>query len=247
MHVGVVAFLIFFQSVSNANRDDDMVQLPVISTELLKWGEEMPDENALPVISNPAPAPEPDEMPEVLPEPDPEAEPTPAETVDLNAAPSDTPAPTEQLKPREPERTEDAPQVAYRGETNPHRPTNEHRIQGSPDGFRGGTSLSDSAIRNQLSAIQDQLQRAFRPPRSISESALRSMEARFRISVDASGRIVRWELIRSSGNRQFDTTAEAAFNRFRHGSERLRLSSITDEPLRDQIVAQGFETTMIGR
>lgn len=246
VHVGVVVLLMLFHSFSGALEREEEVHLPVIDTELLKWGEEMPDEHALPTIANPAPAPEPETVPEELPEPQPEAEPAPAEEIAINAQDSkQSEENEEQLKPEE-ERSEDAPAVEYRGEHNPNRPTNTERIQGSPEGFRGGTSLSEAAKRNQMSAIQEQLQRAFRPPSSISESELRRMQARFRIVVDASGRIIRWQLLSSSGNRHFDTTAEAVLNRFRHGDERLRLQSISNEALREQIIADGFVASMKG-
>ncbi len=247
VHVCVVVGLVAVSGHEAEAVVPEPEMLPVIDMELLRWGEEMPAENALPVIANPVPAPM---RPEPPSPPQPNAEPAPTETVNL-AEPSDA-APERDERPREQrpveiERSNDAPVAAYRGPTNPNRPTNDAPIQGSPDGFHGGTSLSATAQRNLLARIQAQLQRAFRPPRSIPDDELRSLEIEVRIRVAPDGQVTGWRVRTPSGNALFDSSALATLNRFKVGRDRLDLSSITDDALRARIESDGFTVRMVGR
>ena len=247
LHLLVIAFITHTGEAIEQSQPEPVELLPVIATDLLRWGEQMPDERELPVIANPAPARERE------PEPSPpaaEQEPAPPETevVDLNVA-SAEPAPRREteLRSRVEDRAPDAPQTPYRGEHNPNRPINDAPIAGSPDGFLGGTSLDEAAMRNHLSRIQQQLQRAFQPPQSISEAQLRRLRVRMRIQVTPQGQITAWEVDRSSGNRIFDMYAERALDQFKTGTQRLDLSSIRDEGLRARLIRDGFVVDMQGR
>lgn len=227
--------------------EDDAPQLAlVVEAELLRWGEVEPEDTALPTIANPRPAPVTAPPPaRDAPQP-PETQEAPTEVVNLNAANSAAATPPTELRPEERDRRDDTPTAHYRGETNPHRPVNDEAIQGFADGFRGGTSLSPSAQRNLLARIQEQLQRAFSPPRSLSDEELRRLQIRLHVRIASDGRIVGWDILQASGNRQFDTAATMTLNRFRSGSDRLDLASISDPGFRELIEAQGLPIMMVG-
>lgn len=220
----------------------------IVETELLRWGEELPDPTAMPTIPNPKPAPEREPVEEQLPPPDQETQTAPTEVVNLQA-PSEAAAdaqPTE-LRAAVEDRKPQTPVAQYRGPTNPNRPTNDLAIEGYQDGYRGGTSLSPSAQRNLLARIQEQLQRAFRPPRSLSDEALQRLKIRVHVRIAADGQILGWDILESSGDRQFDTAATMTLNRFRNGTDRLDMASIRDASLRELIEAEGLPIVMVGQ
>ncbi|TVQ95528.1 MAG: hypothetical protein EA398_17235 [Deltaproteobacteria bacterium] len=244
VHGGFLAFMLFGRAgVAEA---EDPVILPVLSADLLRWGEVMPDPGELPSIPNPAPAPMPQDRPDTPPPPEPEEQPpAPDEVVLPRDEPPPEPAPQRDRPERRPERTDaqaaaDAPERPWRGEHNPNRPITDGPMYGSPDGFIGGTSLSESAQRDMLSRIRAQLQRAFRPPATLSDAELRRLHTRVQIRVSSEGQILGWDVVESSGNRLFDTQVEAMLNRFRVGRERLDLASIPHEGLRNQMIQRGF-------
>lgn len=243
LHVGI---LVLFRYGDRANSADDAhdPEAFVIETELLRWGEVEPDETSLPTIANPRPGQgeaNVDELPE-------ETQEAPTETVDLNPSPSDAAEdlPTER-RPEEKEQSKDVPQAADRGKTNPHRPTNDLPIEGFGDGYRSGTSLSPSAQRNMLARIQEQLQGAFSPPRSLSDEQLQRLSIRFHVRIAKDGQVIGWEVLESSGNRQFDTAAAMTLNRFKNGSSRLEMDSITDADFRALVEAKGLPIVMVGQ
>lgn len=244
LHLGVLGWLALSQRF-DASSDDAPAMALVVETELLRWGEQAPSDTEMPQIANPRPAPEREEVaPPVKPD---ETREAPTEVVDLNARPSTEAAIPTERRAQEREDTSDAAVATYRGPSNPNRPTNDVPIEGFADGFRGGTSLSPSAQRNLLARIQEQLQRAFRPPRSISESELQRLRIRVHVRIASDGQIIGWEVLEPSGNRAFDSAALTTLNRFRNGIERLDMASIRDASYREFIESQGLPITMVGQ
>jgi outer membrane biosynthesis protein TonB len=244
VHTGLIVLLLFMRGGAVMVEEEPETRIEYITTELLMYGEVMPDDGQLPWIPNPEPAPEdalPPEPDEVLPEvtarpeqetvvlepevvPDPPAEPTPTE----NRA---------QPEPRERE----APPRRDRGDTNPNRPTNTDPTIGSQDGFVGGTSLSESALRNQFSIIASQISREVRRPAGISDADYRRLSARVHIRVNDRGQITSYEFQSDgrSGNAMYDGSVEAALNSFRQGRNRLQLNSLNPE-VRTRLISNGI-------
>lgn len=212
--------------VASADVESDDL-LPVVSMELLRWGEVMPDENELPWISNPAPEERPEDV--VVIEDDTDTVVVEEEEIDRDDRVED-----------EEDDDEDVPEDTERH--NEHRPTNDDPELGSPDGWRGGTSLSDSAVSNFLSEIQSQIQRHYRAPSSLSSDQLEELEASIHIEIDATGRIIHYRIRRSSGSDAFDASAEMAVNHFSRGSARLRLPP--NEEFREMILEHGILITL---
>lgn len=243
LHLGVLLVLRLGDGQNGSDASDDQ-QAFVIETELLRWGEVEPDDTQMPTIANPRPG-QGDATSDELPE---ETQEAPTETVDLNPKPTEEGAediPTER-RPEEKEQDADLPQASDRGETNPHRPTNDLPIEGFADGYQGGTSLSPSAQRNMLARIQEQLQSAFRPPRSLSDAQLQRLGVRFHVRIAKDGQVLGWDILEASGNRQFDTAAEVTLNRFKNGSSRLDMDSITDADFRKLVEEKGLPIVMVG-
>ncbi|MFT4705138.1 MAG: TonB family protein [Bradymonadia bacterium] len=226
------------------------LELPVLSTELLMLGEQMPTPGELPRIANPEEAPEVDTNPEPTTAPE---EPTAApdqETVVLNPEPREEPPEEREVenRPQPEERQEREVQPRRdRGETNPNRPTNDDPTIGSPEGFEGGTSLSASAVANQLAPLTRQISGAVRRPNGIPDNEYRRLRVRVEFRVSEIGRITRATVARSSGNRLFDNAVVSAFNSFRMGSSRLQINSITNEDLRNSIIRSGGVIEITGR
>lgn len=241
LHLGIIWTL-----TPGASRldDDEDIDPMIVETELLKWGEVEPDDKALPNIANPRPA-DPRNVSDARPE---ETQAPAEEAVVLNAdEKKDGESNEQQKKADDQERKADVADATYRGETNPHRPTNDIPIEGFGDGFKGGTSLSPSAQRNMLAQIQEQLQKAFSPPRSLSEDALKKLSIHVHIRIAPDGQILKWQVEAPSGNRQFDTAALTTLNRFRNGKDRLDMNSITDPGFRSLIEAKGLPIVMVGQ
>lgn len=243
IHLGVLVVLRMSETPDDV--DDLSAEAFVIETELLRWGEVEPDEDSLPSIANPRPGEGERPEEETLPEETREAE---TETVDLNPEPKDAGDETQsERRPKEIEQDDKLPQASDRGETNPHRPTNDLPIEGFGDGYRSGTSLSPSAQRNMLARIQEQLQGAFSPPRSLSDEQLHGLSVRFHVRIAKDGQVLGWEVLESSGNRQFDTAASMTLNRFKNGTSRLDMDSISDTNFRSLVEAKGLPIVMIGQ
>lgn len=222
------------------------VLLPVISAELLMLGDQMPEDGELPWIANPEPAPQQDDNPEPAPVPEEETTLPQQETVVITPDPAPPQQVREENRAQPEERQPDRQERRDRGETNPNRPTNERPRMGSPDGFAGGTSLSASALQNQFAGLVAQLGRALRRPSSITDAEYASLEAVVYIRTSVEGRVLSWEFVESSGNRAFDSAVESMLNRFRMGSDRLRLSTVSNEDLRNRMVAEGFRIPVKG-
>jgi outer membrane biosynthesis protein TonB len=210
----VVGYIYLHEGRVEAAQDDSSL-MEFEAVELLMWGEVMPDPGELPIIANP----ELDTQPEDV------VDPTPPDEEVVLVEPDER-----EIRRDDPE---DNPDQRRDNELhNPDRPTNNEQIQGSPDGFRGGTSLSASALENLFGPAQRQIQRAFHPPSSLGDSELERLRGLIRFRTNAAGRIMNWEWITHSGNATFDSAVERALNRFRHGSERLRLPIGNDEAMR---------------
>lgn len=243
LHVGILV-LFRMSDAQDTEKDGGDQEAFVIETELLRWGEVEPDLKSLPTIANPRPGTGEVNV-EELPE---ETQEAPTETVDLQPEPRDDAQdmPTERRPEVNPQEA-NVPQAADRGATNPHRPTNDLPLEGFADGYRGGTSLSPSAQRNMLARIQEQLQSAFSPPRSLSDEQLQRLSIRFHVRIAKDGQVIGWDVLDSSGNRQFDTAAAMTLNRFKNGSSRLEMDSITDADFRALVEAKGLPIVMVGQ
>ena len=244
--VAHAAFVGLLSLVAGFGGDEpDTILLPVVSTELLMLGDVMPEDGELPWIANPEPAPQNPEPAEAPTPPEEETTLPQQETVVLNA-----PAEAEQVREENrpvPEQSnpERAPRQD-RGETNENRPTNDRPRMGSPDGYVGGTSLSAQALQNQFAGLVAQLGRALRRPSSIPDAEYRRLEALIQIRTTSEGRITNWEFVESSGNQIFDSAVSSMLNRFRTGSDRLRLSTVSNEDLRARMISEGFRIPVRG-
>ncbi len=240
IHV-LLGFLFAFAAVSRMNDEAAVdTEMPVLTMELLQWGEEMPNPNALPEIANPEDAPE-DALP---PEPDEEPqETTPPEQEVVNLA-----QPPQQERERAPEenRAQERPtnpereQQRDRGPTETRRPTNTTPVPGSPGGVIGGTSLSDNALARQLATIVRQINSEVRRPSTLTEAEWRSMWALVHITMTDEGQITRIRIQDGSYTRAFQMAVTHGLNRFKDGSSRLQLTSVTNAGLRSTLVQHGL-------
>lgn len=244
LHCGAI---VWFALGQKSATDDDGTFMPalIVETELLRWGEQEPDPTQMPQIANPRPSPE--NAPASVTPPTEQTREAATEVVDLQPTErAEDAAPTER-RPQVQEQDASAAVAPNRGASNPNRPTNDVPIEGYADGFRGGTSLSASAQRNLLARIQEQLQSAFRPPRSIADADLQRLKIRVHVRISRDGQILGWEVLESSGNRSFDSAALTTLNRFRNGMDRLDMASIRDASYREFIESQGLPITMVGQ
>lgn len=238
-------FLLVLVNPMGQSEGEETILVEVTSTELLMYGEVMPEDGQLPWIANPEQAPE---QPQDEPTPVPEEETTlpPQEAVVLDPEPAEV-DPTPEENRAQPE--EHRPELAARpdrGETNQNRPENQRPTMGSQDGFEGGTSLSASARAHQFAGIVRQLSRALRRPAAISQDEYRRLEAMVYVRCTSTGQITDWEFVERSGNRLFDAAAESMLNRFKMGSDRLRLSSVSNAEYRESMIANGFRIPVRG-
>ena len=130
--------LFFVNPLGEGEDEEDGVVLSVIETELLMYGEVMPDDGELPWIANPEEAPQ-ESDPE--PAPIPEEETTLPEQETVVIEPEPVAEPSEVVQENRPDPVEHRPELAERqdrGETNPNRPENQRPTMGSQDGFQGG-------------------------------------------------------------------------------------------------------------
>ena len=246
-----VLFLLVLFGHRLGHRIEAPPELPVIMADLLRLGEVMPEPGQLPELHNPPPAPVAQER-SVAARPTPAPTPTPAppdpDTVVLQREPTPTPPtrePTPPTPPRTPQPTTqagggEAQRAAAVGRHDPSREITDGPALGSPDGFAGGVSLSDSAMRNQFSRIQAQFNEAFQRPSNLTDDQLRNLRVILFVRVTEQGRIASFEIVRSSGNSAFDFRARQMANRFREGDLRLDLPSVTNESLRRDLIRRGF-------
>lgn len=234
IHVAIgAAYLIWSEEESEAQQvEPEPEWMRFEAVELLMWGEVMPEPGRLPRLSNPAPEEREPEVVEIN-----EVEPEPSEdTVAVSTREEEN---QNQPTRREERRREEPNQRRDSSRHNPNRPINNEPLWGSPDGFRGGTSLSEHALANLFGPVQEQIQRAFHAPSSLSTDELRRLEGRVRVHVNRDGRITRFVWDTRSGNDAFDTAVERALNRFRMGSQRLRLPFDNARAM-EQAIQRGF-------
>lgn len=244
-HVVLFAMLFFVNPMGDGEEADGVV-LQVIETELLMYGEVMPTEGELPWIANPEEAPQ-ESDPEPAPVPEEETTLPEQETVVVEPEPvAEAVVVPQENRPEPVEHRPELEQRPDRGETNTNRPENQRPTMGSQEGFRGGTSLSASALANQFAGIVNQLKRTLRRPAAIPSDEYESLEATVWVRCTGSGQITEWEFERRSGNRLFDAAVESMLNRFRMGSDRLRLSSVSNVAVREQMVSDGFRIPIQG-
>lgn len=245
----VLLFLFFFATNIQHESDegDQEALLPVVSAELLMLGDVMPEDGELPWIANPEEAPLDDAPPTPTPVPEEEETTLPQqETVVIEQEEAPAEPVREENRAQPEEHRPDRAARQDRGETNPNRPTNDRPRVGSPDGFEGGTSLSAAALQNQFAGLVRQLSRGLRRPSGITDQEFRSLEALVHVRCTEAGRITAWEFVDRSGNRLFDSAVESMLNRFRLGSDRLNLGSVTNDELRQRMIRDGFRIPVRG-
>jgi outer membrane biosynthesis protein TonB len=239
--------LFLLANVFGDEEAESQTLVPVISAELLMFGDVMPNPGELPWIANPEEAPQDDRNPEPAPVPETETALPDQEVVVLNQEPvPQQERRREENRARPEESPRDAPERRDRGETNPNRPTNTRPRVGSPDGFVGGTSLSAEAQANQFAELVRQLSRALRKPAALSDAEYRRLSADVRVRVTADGRVTSWDFVGRSGNGAFDDAVESMLGRFKLGTDRLRIASITNAELREAVIRQGFQIPVRG-
>ncbi len=239
-------FLLFVATGPAEDETPETISLPIISAEMLMLGDVMPVDGELPWIANPEEAPSEDNQLEPAPVPEEETTLPQQETVVLNPEPAPAQTVREENRARPEERQPEREERRDRGETNPNRPTNERPRMGSTEGSEGGTSLSASAMRNQFAGLVRQFGRAMRRPSGITDAEYRTLEAMVHIRCTEAGRITAWEFVDRSGNRLFDSAVESMLNRFRLGSDRLQLSSVSNDELRERMIREGFRIPVRG-
>lgn len=231
IHVGLVLFFFAGQQEDAEAAVEPAALLPFEEVELLMWGEVMPTPGALPTIANPAPETREEDVVNVEPQDD------------QVAIPEEQPEPDER-RPQEDELEEDQRRDDRRH--NPNRPVNNEALIGSPDGFRGGTSLSATAMANLFSRAQEQLQTSVRAPSTLSASQLQSIRGVVQIYVNREGRVLRYNWIEHTGNRTYDSAVERALNGFYLGSRRLSLPTHHEQAMQ-QVLEYGFRWNLGGR
>lgn len=251
-HVAMFGLILIANASGDSSPEEAPFELPVLSTELLMLGEQMPEEGMLPRIANPEEAPQVDDN--VAPPEVPEEETALPDQEEVVLEREPVPEPPEREERREenrpnpePQPERDAPPRRDRGETNPNRPTNNDPRVGSTEGFAGGTSLSAAAQRNQLAPITAQLSRALQRPTAIDDATYRSLSAVVQFRVSEAGRVLDWQILEPSGNQLFDAAVSRMLNTFKLGSSRLNLSVVTNDEFREAIIRRGFQTTVQGR
>ncbi len=186
---------------------------------IARYGEVLPDQDELPNIVNPA-----DDV-------------RPEDVVTLNDdnQPDTSPLDDRPTRP-DPDIDPDQPRDSERHD--PNRPTNSEQQQGFSDGSRYGTSLSPTALSNLFAPVQAQIQRAVRPPSTLSETQLEELHGVVSVAVDRDGKITgfRWQV--RTGHAQYDAAIERALNLFRYSSRRLHLPA--NEAAIQQAVSHGF-------
>jgi hypothetical protein len=240
VHIFLTGVLLFAALTSGSDDAAATEEMPVITMELLQWGEAMPNPNALPEIANPEEAPE----DAVLPEPDPPPEETSLpqqEIVNLAQPPRENPEqrPEENRAVEQPQNPDAAPRTD-RGETERRRPTNTTPIPGNPGGVIGGTSLSDSALARQLAGIVRQVNNEVRRPSTLTQAEWTSLWSLVHIRFTQEGQITRIVFRDGTENRAFRMAVTHGLNRFKDGSLRLQLSSVSDTQLRELLLQHGL-------
>lgn len=228
LHGALIGLYLYFHEEEETPEEEPVEYAQYEEVELLMWGEVMPEDHQLPVIANPAPEEQPEEVVQID-EPPPEEE-------------AVTPPPEEEEEPVQREEREETTRRDDRRH-NPERPVNDEALVGSPDGFRGGTSLSPTALANLFGPVQEQIQNAYRPPSSLSAQELSRLSAVVRVYVNEDGRITRYRFSDRSGNSAFDSAVERALRNFQLGSRRLRLPFHNEAAMR-QALDRGFEVTV---
>jgi outer membrane biosynthesis protein TonB len=243
-HAAFFALLFLVNPLGGAD-EEIAITVSVTTTELLMYGEVMPVDGELPWIANPEEAPEQTEQ-ERLPVPEEETTLPEQETVVIEPEPSDAVVVPEENRPEPEEHRPELEARPDRGPTNENRPENQRPTMGSQEGYQGGTSLSASALANQFAGIVRQLSRALRRPAAIPQDEYRGLEAEVYVRCTGSGQVIDWEFEERSGNRLFDAAIESMLNRFKMGSDRLRLSSVSNGDLREAMVSNGFRIPVRG-
>ena len=229
VHLALVAVLLISGKQDEAEAAVEPELMVFDEVELLKWGEVMPDLDELPTIANPA------------------EETRQQDVVHLDR--DDAISEQEEEENPEARQEEEEPEEDRRTDSsrhNPNRPDNDELIQGSPDGYQHGTSLSSTAMANLFGRVQQQIQSAVRPPSTLSQAQLNEMEGVITIYVTAEGRITRYVWRSRTGNGAYDRAIERALDGFSVGSRRLNLPT-HHEAAMQQAIRHGFRITVSGR
>lgn len=117
------------------------------------------------------------------------------------------------------------------------------RVQGFPNGDPNGTTLDPSLVRPgdwYATQLMEFFQERWSIPNMISQRDLKRLSCKVRISLDATFRIVEYEMVRRSGNARYDASVEEVLRKLQ--LERTPLPAVPSA-VRDYIIQNGMILT----
>jgi len=243
LHGGLVGFVVY-QALAEPEPDEKSEQkMEFEDVELLKLGEDKPDQQ-LPRIANP-PAPTPEQETVTLEdeeeEPEEKQKRKPEKTQEKTESPPDPEARNDESERREEKMAE-----AFKNLENPNRPTNDEVPEGSEKGVAGGT-VSDEAMANLMKTYQARLLQKigeyWQVPQTIPDRELEALFGKATVYVRLSdeGHIVSYDFRRRTSNGQFNRSIERVLRQFQAsgGGHSLPLPEKPD--VRRAVLEQGLQ------
>jgi len=213
-----------------------------IPARLLKLGNETPDDKPMPdreVPALPTAPPEPEVTTDLAPNPDSQiAGPRPTHTSPMEIQPQHVArrvrraAPDEEVNLIWDRLRQDFPEKGAWS-----------RVQGFPNGDPNGTELDPSLVRPgdwYATQLMQFFQDRWTIPNMISQRELARLTCKVRIALDASFRIVDYEMVNSSGNARYDASVEEVLRKLQQ--ERTPLPAVPTA-VRDYIIGNGMILT----
>jgi len=212
-----------------------------VPARLLKLGNEAPD-TAMPqreVPALPTAPPEPDVTPEMAPDPDSAvAGARPRRSNPMEIQPRHVPRRVRRAAP-----SDDVNLIWDRLRQDfPEQGTWSH-VQGFPDGDPNGTALDPSLVRPgdwYATQLMEFFQDRWTIPNMIAQRELARLSCKVRIALDATFRIVDYEMTQRSGNERWDASVEEVLRKLK--TDRTPLPAIPSA-VRDFIIANGMILT----
>ncbi len=115
------------------------------------------------------------------------------------------------------------------------RATALDKIVGQKDGSVHGTDPRSMKGHPALTRLQGALQSEMAAPQMIPADALRKLKTRVRLQLDYTGAIRKFSIIKTSGNKHFDTAVRQAVQRFMPSSGGSRRLPAIPDPIRNAI------------
>lgn len=244
LHGVIVGLVIWGTSRSDQQMEEKTEEkmLKFEDVDLLKMGEQKPD-NQLPRKSNP-PTPAPEQETVALnkdEKKEPENKEEPKEKTQKNVEKkTDETSKDEETEDREREMNE-----AFESLQNPNRPTNTDVPEGSEKGVASG-SISDEALANLMGTFQakllEKLGQHWRVPTTISDEALKKLFGQVVVYVrlSKSGHVVTYRFKKRSPNEQFNSSIERLLKKFQASGGGKSLPLPEDEKVRQTVLQQGL-------